>query len=481
MTDYAISRDSRRVPLETRVSLRFERFSGFISEYSANISPGGMFIKAQTPSPVGTLLEFEFELGDGFPLIKGTGEVVWIRSDDQGPKKPAGMGLRFLRLSKGSRELIYKIVDEYIHQGGEPFDLEAGHELGPAPEAAAPPPPAAMELPLAPAAEPQPVAAAEPAGPSEPVAEAIPKEPPRAAPAAPAPDAILASLSLPALAARSFGPLEQPAAPAPQPEPPAPFSSYATMAAPPRRRWSSGRLAVVGAVAVVIALVAAAFVFQEPLMRRTGLLGRGERMEADAGQTAAGSEAQGTEAPVPGAPSPAADVEAAAEPAAAADAIPEPPASTAGASGEPPAGAAAAGPPARPDGRQRAPAPSTPLTAIRSITWRVAGGDTELTVRGDGPIRAGGYTRARLEGSSPRELIRIRGVRRAYSPARLPVGSAQLKQVRTGHHVLAGGDELHLVLDLADSAVVVRRIDEVDGALVVRLGAKAFAPGSNER
>jgi hypothetical protein len=49
MSENPVSRDSQRVPLETRVQLKFEWFGGFISEYSANISPGGMFIRTQTP------------------------------------------------------------------------------------------------------------------------------------------------------------------------------------------------------------------------------------------------------------------------------------------------------------------------------------------------------------------------------------------------------------------------------------------------
>src|SRR5215218_7313203 len=125
MVDYSnIPRDSRRVPLETRVQFRFDRFDGFISEYSANISPGGMFIRTRVPQPPGTVLDFEFRLGDGFELIRGRGEVVWNRLEDEGPARPGGMGLHFLELAEGSRELIYRIVDQHVALGGTPFDLE---------------------------------------------------------------------------------------------------------------------------------------------------------------------------------------------------------------------------------------------------------------------------------------------------------------------------------------------------------------------
>ncbi len=133
MSENPISRDSQRVPLETRVQLKFEWFGGFISEYSANISPGGMFIRTQTPEPVGRMIGFELRLGDGYELIRGTGEVVWARPIDQGPDKQAGMGIRFLEISPDGRELIYQMVDNYIAQGGTPFDVTDMPAPSPAP------------------------------------------------------------------------------------------------------------------------------------------------------------------------------------------------------------------------------------------------------------------------------------------------------------------------------------------------------------
>src|ERR1700712_2787655 len=146
MVDYSnIPRDSRRVPLETRVQFKFDRFDGFISEYSANISPGGMFLRTRVPQPPGTVLDFEFRLGDGFELIRGRGEVVWNRLEDEGPTRPGGMGLRFQELSEGSKELIYRIVDQHILHGGRPFDVTQG-----------PPDPVPLPLPAPPAAAPWP-------------------------------------------------------------------------------------------------------------------------------------------------------------------------------------------------------------------------------------------------------------------------------------------------------------------------------------
>ena len=124
VTDYSnLPRDSTRVPLAHRIQLKFDRFSGFINEYFSNISPGGIFIRTDTPEPPGQLLDFEFRLGDGYELIHGRGEVVWARQRGEGPERPPGMGVRFIELSPGSKDLIYKIVDDYAAHGGKPFDL----------------------------------------------------------------------------------------------------------------------------------------------------------------------------------------------------------------------------------------------------------------------------------------------------------------------------------------------------------------------
>jgi molecular chaperone DnaK len=133
VTDYSNSpRDSTRVPLAHRIQLKFDRFSGFINEYFSNLSPGGIFIRTDTPEPPGQLLDFEFRLGDGYELIHGRGEVVWARERGEGPERPPGMGVRFLELSPGSKDLIYKIVDDYVAHGGKPFDLTApAHEAPP--------------------------------------------------------------------------------------------------------------------------------------------------------------------------------------------------------------------------------------------------------------------------------------------------------------------------------------------------------------
>lgn len=132
----------RRVPFATAVRLQFDRFRGFVEEYSANLSLGGMFIRTDEPVPVGTEMPIEFRLGQDYELIRGRGRVVWVRKRAADADHPPGMGIRFLELTPGSRELIFKLVERRVREGGDPFDLDHEADLlpdrppepGPAPE-----------------------------------------------------------------------------------------------------------------------------------------------------------------------------------------------------------------------------------------------------------------------------------------------------------------------------------------------------------
>ena len=118
-------RTAIRVPFIAEVRLEFENLAGFVREYSDNLSIGGMFIKTDHPKPLGTEIRFEVQLADSTRIVHGTGVVVWARAQAQGAEQPAGMGVRFLEVDAESRDFIFRIVDRFIHKGGEPFDLDA--------------------------------------------------------------------------------------------------------------------------------------------------------------------------------------------------------------------------------------------------------------------------------------------------------------------------------------------------------------------
>ncbi len=133
---YSIPRKSRRVPLSTLVNLKLERLSGAVTEITSDLSLGGMFVPSDTPAEIGSLVAFEFKVGED--LVEGTGEVVWQRKEGDGPDQPPGMGIRFRYLSPGSRERIFRLVQRYTQEGDEALS-PVGSEEQPAAAQATPP------------------------------------------------------------------------------------------------------------------------------------------------------------------------------------------------------------------------------------------------------------------------------------------------------------------------------------------------------
>jgi molecular chaperone DnaK len=493
MVDYSnIPRDSRRVPLETRVQFKFDRFSGFLSEYSANISPGGLFIRTRTPQPLGTVLDFEFRLGDGFELIKGKGEVVWARVEDEGPARPGGMGLRFLELADGSKELIYRIVDQHVLQGGTPFDVtQRPPDPMPTPMASmAPMAPPALGGPR-PAASPFPAPAPAASAPPDPFADVFELPPPISiTPSTTTPSTTAPSTTAPSTTATSREQLEplpdanswlpsldDPAlerpplvdpfpdlftpAPPESAAAPAPSPLFATtfgtgMAREPRRvlPWILLAAGLVLAVGV--------FLLWDRLMGWAGLGGEDEIVQT-APPVRPRPRSQAAR-PAPEAATPASTPAPVPPPALEATPAPAPETTPA------PAPAVPAPAQAVQEAAQEEAGPA--LTQLDRITWEEAFGGTDVILWGNGAIRPESFTRTRIEGNPPRELVRLSGIRRSFPRSRVVVGTSDVLQVRAGYHPEMGRGELHIVLDLAHPSVVVTGVEPGPHRLRIHLKRK---------
>jgi uncharacterized protein (TIGR02266 family) len=501
-----VPRDSRRVPLETRVQFKFDRFSGFLSEFSANVSPGGMFIRTQSPQPSGTLLEFEFRLGDDYELIKGKGEVVWNRPYDEGPKRPAGIGIRFLELSEGSLDLVYKIVDQHVLQGGIPFDVSKpptstfavplpdgtassrpadddtldesvltlhGLERSPlAPES--PAEAEAPEMPSAPASPSRP-ARAEGAGAEDAQAWMPPFADLETTPSAsPAPSPVPSPLELPPL---QFGATQGPDTPRPA----TPASYVPTFGAASAGHAHESRRGLPLVLLVVgLVLTALTYTFKEQILGWIGPGGGDEPIQGGVppvmvkrrAQTSlpeprslpasAAPTPEGSPLRQPGAtPAPATPPGGTSGPAAAPS-----PLSTSAPHPAPPAAAPSASPPPNP------PVEGKPFDAVNDITFEKVAGGTDILIAGNGAMSATRYSRSRIDGDPPRELFKLRGVIREPAKTRIPVGTGEVVQVRTGYHREAGLNELHVVLDLTRPSVVVTGVEVEPHRLRIHLQAK---------
>lgn len=84
------------------------------SEYTLNLSTGGVFLETLNLMPEGTPLAVEFVLPHRNIPISCKASVAWVNHPDmiRNPNLPAGMGIQFLDLSTESIEAIRS----YIHE-----------------------------------------------------------------------------------------------------------------------------------------------------------------------------------------------------------------------------------------------------------------------------------------------------------------------------------------------------------------------------
>lgn len=96
----------RRDPRAT-INKEFESFDAFIHEYVTNVSRTGVFIKSQSPLPIGTTVNLKFTvIMDDIETIEGVGEVVRIHDD------PPGMGVVFREIGAYSKTIIERLLTQ---------------------------------------------------------------------------------------------------------------------------------------------------------------------------------------------------------------------------------------------------------------------------------------------------------------------------------------------------------------------------------
>jgi hypothetical protein len=112
-------KDSRTKFVSLNVRFKSANVEEFIDNHSYDISRGGLFVKTSSPFASGTLLKFEIRLAADEPVIAGVGRVVWKRETSQAtPDRPAGMGVKFIKVDDKSRDLIERLVAQHGSAGG---------------------------------------------------------------------------------------------------------------------------------------------------------------------------------------------------------------------------------------------------------------------------------------------------------------------------------------------------------------------------
>jgi len=100
---------------EARLRVQFQSGNDpdkVLSDYSVNLSTGGVFIETSEPLPVDTPLNIEFILPVDNSVITCTGRVAWLNHPEaiKNPNLPAGMGLQFMNMSMDDMDAIRQYI-----------------------------------------------------------------------------------------------------------------------------------------------------------------------------------------------------------------------------------------------------------------------------------------------------------------------------------------------------------------------------------
>ena len=123
------SRKDTRAVVALRARYRSPATFEYVQEACCDVSVGGMFIKSDSPAAAGTLLKLECETDTEGAKIRGVARVVWLR---EAPNEhgPSGMGVKFVKLESGSKDLISHLVQRLADQGVHARSISGAPEAG---------------------------------------------------------------------------------------------------------------------------------------------------------------------------------------------------------------------------------------------------------------------------------------------------------------------------------------------------------------
>lgn len=109
------NRRAERVPVDVKVDYR--TVGSFITDYSKDLSKGGIFIKTSLPYEVGERVRLRLTLPDGDAPFALDGVVKWISTLRDREKHPAGMGIEFVDFDEKIKKKLEDLVNAYRARG----------------------------------------------------------------------------------------------------------------------------------------------------------------------------------------------------------------------------------------------------------------------------------------------------------------------------------------------------------------------------
>jgi type IV pilus assembly protein PilZ len=104
------SRRHPRAPIVLKV--QYKKFNSFFSDYTRNISKGGMGLKTNQPAPIGTRFLFRLFVPTREEPFELSGEVMWCKTEGE----DAGMGIQFVYANDLERSTFEAVVEKMMEE-----------------------------------------------------------------------------------------------------------------------------------------------------------------------------------------------------------------------------------------------------------------------------------------------------------------------------------------------------------------------------
>jgi uncharacterized protein (TIGR02266 family) len=96
----------------TAIETSFQHAGAEVCSSILNLSSGGVFIIADNPLPIDSLLSMRFRLPGDAEIIAVRGRVVWIKQ--RSSVFPAGMGIQFTEIAPAHHDRIQAFVKDRL-------------------------------------------------------------------------------------------------------------------------------------------------------------------------------------------------------------------------------------------------------------------------------------------------------------------------------------------------------------------------------
>jgi type IV pilus assembly protein PilZ len=107
------------VRVKARLKVRFKDAKSFISEYTHNISKGGLFVRTKKPCETGSTVEIVIVMPETGREISSLGEVIHAVTPDRATEaRPAGMGIQINEINEEDRKHIEDFIRENLKADG---------------------------------------------------------------------------------------------------------------------------------------------------------------------------------------------------------------------------------------------------------------------------------------------------------------------------------------------------------------------------